>query len=242
MRVTKEKTIMIFLMLIVISSINQVQALDNGNYYSADLVAGTVLEWNYVLKNLHLNPVVTETYKITIEVLQDVSEDIAISDGNGDDYFDYSAVLISPSAASPVSSTVKIATTYQLISSYIYPTVKVINGESMSYYEYYKQNVENPPKYEISHSGSNFVIKTQTGTGGDEFTNNIKVHEDTGILREKNFYGYIAVYGVEWTIDIEYIGGLKLASGEFISIIVPFVCISLVLVIMKRKRKKNQTI
>ena len=89
------------------------------------------MEWNYVLKNLHLNPVVTDTYKITIEVLQDVSEDIAITEGNCDDYFDYSSASLTPRIVAQDSNPVKIATTLSLISYYIYPTVKVIDGDTV---------------------------------------------------------------------------------------------------------------
>lgn len=199
------------------------------------------MEWNYVLKNLHLNPVVTDTYKITIEVLQDVSEDIAITEGNCDDYFDYSSASLTPRIVAQDSNPVKIATTLSLISYYIYPTVKVIDGESMSYYDYYKENVENPPNYEIRQSGSDIIIETDTSSGADWATNEITVHENTGIVREKHFHGYIDYFGIEWSIDIEYTGGLSLASGEFISVIVPLVSISLIVVI-KRKRKIIQSI
>ncbi|MCE7740398.1 MAG: hypothetical protein KAU62_10060 [Candidatus Heimdallarchaeota archaeon] len=233
MRITKVKILVFFLMLSVMSSFNLVEALDNGNYYSSDLVAGTVLEWNYVLKNLHLNPITTDTSKITITVLQDV-EDVTLNEGDYGAYFDYSAVSTSPISASVIS-----ATMCQLIGSYIYPIIRVIGGESFTYYEYFKQNIENPPKYEISRKGGNLVIKTRTGTGADEFTNDIKVHEDTGILREKSFYGYIDVYEIEYTIDVEFIGGLDLASGEFSSVIILFICVAIFRVIIKRKRNNQ---
>jgi len=161
--------------------------------------------------------------------LKDIG-DVAINDANYAEYFDYSAASASPSLD---------VSTFSLISSYIYPTVKVIEGESLTYYEYYEQEVANPPKYEISKQGSDIVINTDTGTGGDEFTNEIIIHESTGIIKEKNFRGYISLYEVEWTIEVEYLGGLDLAKGEIAPVIILFTCVALFQVVRKRKRKKT---
>ena len=233
MKMIWRNLIAILFFLLMISSFTVVSLEAEVNHFSTELKEGKVLSWEYYVHDFNpLKENVLDIIEITI--MQDIPDtaidydllyqyfNVSINGEEYKDYIDYK----------------------YLVPYFLYPTAYVVDNSTLPLYEYLDDFF-----HDYTGTSSNYTIQRNKGNievNGHKIVPDfyqifeLNIHEQTGVVRHSFNHNIFDDGDQDYTINVTYLGGMKLVNNAFTIVPIVLLGIPLISTIIRRKRKKTQ--
>ena len=118
-------------------------------------------------------------------------------------------------------------------------------SSTLSLYEYLDEflldYIGEPSNYTIEQNEGYIEVNGNKIVTGFNSELEFRIHEETGIVKHAYAHNIFDDGDQNYTINVTYTGGINLANSEFTMVPIVLIGIPIIGVIVRRKRKKNQS-